>query len=117
MAWPGTLTEEEQTSLLAWMRSLVRPMMGELARTNNHLAAANTEYLSTQAANLAKLDPSDVIPVEDGLNGAESLPQSEVKTLVTYMQTIVGTNGSGGVNTSVHRQGYARAAGEANIIG
>lgn len=113
MAWPGTLTEEEQASLLSWINKLVRPWCGEQARVNNHGDAANTEYNAVQTTLLAKLDNEDVIPVSgSGLAGAESITKADVVSIVSHIQGILAN-----YNTSAHRQLWAKAAGESNLIG
>ena len=115
MAWPGTLTTEEQTSLLSWVNTIVRPTMGEVARVCNHLDVANVEYNGAQNdtnGNLSKLVGSDVIPISgSGLGGAENLTKDELITLISYTQGILA------YNTAGHRGNYARAAGEGNLIG
>lgn len=116
MAWPGTLTQQQQDSLLEWIK-LLRTVSGELARTMNHLQALNTEYNGTQSANLAGLDNDDVIPLDSNYDGAEALTKTDVVNLVSYAQSVVGLDGQGGVNTQAHRQNLAKAAGEQNLIG
>ena len=114
MAWPGTLTEAEQASLLAWLQDVLRPWCGEQARVNNHGEVANTEYNAVQLALLAELDGADVIPVGDGggLSGAEPLTKNEVVSIVSHVQNILSS-----FNTGAHRQLWAKAAGETNLIG
>lgn len=112
MSWPGTLTEEEQTSLLAWLRTLLRPWCGEQARANNHADAANIEYNAVQLTLLGKLAADDIIPVESALDGAEPLTKNDVISIVSHMQNIL-TN----YNTAGHRQLWSKAAGETQLIG
>ena len=115
MAWPGTLTAQEQESLLVWVNTLTRPTMGELARVCNHLDTVNVEYNGPQNntnGNLSKLSGSDVIPVSgSGLEGAEDLTKDQLITLISYAQNVLS------YNTAAHRTNYARAAGEGNLIG
>ena len=92
MSYPGTLTPAEQASLLAWLRTSLRPVMGELARLNNHLQAANTEYNGVQLALLAKLAAGDIVPVESGLDGAEQLINQNGKKLDLLINSADQTN-------------------------
>jgi len=113
MAWPGSLTTEEQASLQSWM-ALLRATCGEIARVNNHNDVVNDEYngpQNTTNGNLSKLDGSDVIPNASGLDGAEGVTKDETITLMSYVQGILV------FNTSLHRTNLARAAGETNLIG
>lgn len=113
MAWPGSLTEEEQQSLLSFM-VLLRAQCGEFARQNNHADVVNTEYLGPQNntdGNLSKLSDTDVLPVSGGLDGAEPLTKAEVLTLLSYLQGCLA------YNTAAHRQVLVKACGETNLIG
>ena len=62
---------------------------------------------------------ADEIPVTgSGLDGAEPLTVQNLKQLIGLVRnTLVGTDGAGGLNTIVYRRLYAKAAGERNLIG
>lgn len=113
MAWPGTLTEQEQTSLLAFVNAF-RCFIGELARVNNHLDVMNTEYNGAQNnsdGHMSKISGADIIPNTGGLTGAEPITKDELLTLISYAQTALT------VNTAAHRGNIAKACGELNLIG
>ena len=112
MATWAELTTEEQGIVQNYVDTLIRPTMGELARVNNHLDAANTDYLAQASAILATLTGTEEIPNGSGLAGSAVLTANEVITLTSYAQGIL-TN----YNTSGHRQNYALAAGAINLIG
>lgn len=113
MAWPGTLTAEEQTSLLAWVNAC-RTFAGEMARLNNHLDAVNTEYNGPQNNTngyMSKLAGSDVIPNTSGLVDAEPITKDQLISVIAYFQGVLN------YNSTAHRQNLARLCGEHNLIG
>lgn len=113
MAWPGSLSAEEETSLLAWVNEC-RTFAGELARVMNHLNTANIEYNGPQnnsTGNLSKLAGSDVIPNTSGLVGAEPVTKDQLISVIAYFQGVLN------YNSDAHRQNLARLCGEHNLIG
>ena len=112
MAWPGSLDAAEQAIVIHYVDQLIRPSMGELARVNNHLDAANNDYNAQASALLATLTGTDEIPNQAGLAGTAVLTKDEVITLTSYLQGVL-TN----YNTAGHRQNYVKAAGAENTIG
>lgn len=113
MAWPGTLTESEQTSFLSWMMQ-TRSVCGEIARLMNHLDALKIEYQGTQNdtdGNVSKLAADDIIPNNTGLDGAENVSKTELLVIAGVMVDLLD------FNTPTHRAAYARMCGETGLIG
>lgn len=111
MALWTELTAEQQNTILHYVDTLVRPIMGELAVTLNHLEAANDDYLAQASAALALLDGIEEVPDNSGLAGTAILTKDEVVTLTSYIQGVLA------YNTAGHRQNYVKAAGATNTIG
>ena len=101
----------EQKKIVQDYLLVLRPMAGELARTGNHAANVNDQYLATATAVLAEMDAADVIPNMSGLAGAVALTQQEVIDMTGYFQTLLT------INTSDHRQRFVKACGAANMVG
>ncbi|MHC4464469.1 MAG: hypothetical protein ACYS30_24015 [Planctomycetota bacterium] len=112
MALFSELTAEQQAILQHYVDVLIRPVMGELARVNNHLAAVNTDYNAQSSAILSLLDTGAVIPNGSGLAGTATLDKEDVITLTSYAQGVL-TN----YNTAGHRENFVKAAGAENTIG
>ena len=113
MAWPGTLTESEQTSFLEWHKQL-RAVCGEIARLMNHVEALKVEYQGTQNntdGNMSRLAADDLIPNISGLPGAEIVTKTETLTIAGVLVDLLGSN------TAAHRAAYARMCGEIGLIG
>lgn len=105
------LTQEQRTELQDWL-TIVRPMMGELARVNNHFRVAKTAHSSHVGAILAELAGSDEIPNTSGLQGATAITSDELTVILADANAILTA-----YDTEPKRQLMAKFAGAANLIG
>ncbi len=106
------LTSEQQAILQHYVDVLIRPVMGELARVNNHFGATDSDYNAQSSAILALLTTGEEIPNGSGLAGTAVLDKEDVLTMTSYVQNILTS-----YNTSGHRQNFVKAAGAENTIG
>lgn len=113
MAAFDSLTDEQKATILNYVDTLLRPVMGELARALSHMDAVNSDYIAQASAALALLSPgSEEIPDQSGLAGTAVLDKDLIVTLTSYVQNLLTS-----YNTAAHRQNYVLAAGASNTIG
>lgn len=105
------LTSEQQQQLQDWL-TVVRPMMGELARLVNHLKAAKTAYTGHISAILALLADVDSINNESGLTGATVVLKAEVDEVITDANALILTH-----DTVAKRELRDKFCGAANTLG
>ncbi len=105
------LTTEQQTQLQDWL-TIVRPMMGELARLNNQFRVAKDAHASHVGAILALLVGSDEVPNETGLAGATAVTVAELAGILTDANAILTT-----YDTDAKRQVISKFAGAGNMLG
>lgn len=105
------LTTEQKAELQEWL-SVVRPMMGELARINNHFQVAKDAHASHVGDILGELVDADDIPNTSGLSGATAVSKAELGVILTDANAILTT-----YDTDAKRQMYTKFAGAANLLG
>lgn len=112
MAQFGDLTSEEQATLLHYVDRLLRPVMGDLARTLNRISAVVDDYNAQSSAVLALLDTGAEIPDNSGLAGTAVLDKENIVSFSAQTAALLVD-----YYTASHRQAYVKAAGAENTIG
>jgi hypothetical protein len=112
MAWPGTLTEEEQDIVTVFTDQLDRAAFVRLVQALNLCNGAHEEWTNRVSALFGKLAADDVIPNTGGLAGSEALTKAEWTTLLGWMDDVLTDH-----STTAKRTGYARAIGAVNMMG
>lgn len=106
------LTSEEQATLLHYVDRLLRPVMGDLARTLSRISAVVDDYNAQSSVVLALLDTGAEIPDNSGLAGTAILDKEDTVAFSTQTASLLTD-----YYTSTHRQAYVKAAGAENTIG
>ena len=116
MAWPGTLTAEEQSIVQTFVRQQVRAAVLKIIAGANESKNAFDTYWGQQSALFAKLDDADVIPDGTGLAGAASLTKAEVVSLMSEI-TEMGDPAAATfpMNSQARRNKYVDAIGGTNM--
>lgn len=105
------LTIEQQTTLDDFM-ALIRPLAGEIAKTCNHMGAANTAYAADIDVLIASLGEGEVVPNKSGLAGAQSMKKEDVQSFMGSLALVLST-----YNTDDNREQWSKLAGANNLIG
>jgi hypothetical protein len=112
MAWPGTLTEEEQGIVQEFDVEL-RSAQLALVQALNRCSAVYEWYwrqIGGGANLIAKLGTDDVVATKTGLAGASALSKSEiVANQMAYIESALA------LNTDAHRDHYRLAIGGPNM--
>lgn len=109
MAYPETLTANQQTTLLNFMTSL-RPNLLLFSKLINNLALLDNVWNGggVKAIN-ALLQAADVIPDNTGLSGATPLTAADLNTAMTAIEGFLTS-----YNTAGYQAYFVRAVGAAN---
>jgi hypothetical protein len=111
MAWPGTLTAEEQQVVQVFVDQLFRPDVLRVVQALNISVGIKEEWDNRIQAMFTKLAAGDVIPNGSNLAGAQAMTKSEVTAILTTFGALLTTN-----NTAANRAQYAKAIGGVNMI-
>lgn len=111
MAWPGTLTEEEEQVVKVFVDQLYRPALINLVGGLNLLAGMKEEWTNRVQSLFAKVGTDDLVPNESGLAGAEALSKAEILSQLGNLQTLLTS-----YNTAALRATYAQAIGGVNMV-
>ena len=111
MATFSELTVDEQTQLADQM-TIIRPMVGALARVCNSFRIAKDAHTSHVGAILAQLVDADEVPNTTGLAGAVAITKAEIDEVLTDANAVLAA-----YDTPAKRQLYTRFAGARNLIG
>ena len=106
----NALTPDEQATLLAYM-PVARGSLIAMAKALNTVQDMDSVWNSNVKAIVAKLDAGVVIPDVTGLAGAQSLTSTDINTIMTALETMLGTN-----NSQAWRTYYVRAGGVTNTM-
>lgn len=109
MAYPGSLTANQQSALLAFM-PLMRSNLLNFSKLVNNFILLNDVYVNggVQAVN-ALLTNGDVVPDGTGLTGAQTLTKDDIITAMTAVQAFLTS-----YNTAAYEAFFVRAVGSAN---
>jgi hypothetical protein len=114
MAWPESLTADEQAAFLAFTTNL-RSWSAQLARLNilgNAIASAWSGGISTLNG---KLQGGDVIPNASSLAGSQDLSQADVGNLAAWAQSLCNPanadQGTGSYASGLIQSTLVKAAG------
>lgn len=110
MAWPGTLTAEEQEVVKAFVDQLFRPNVLRVTQGLNISVSIKDAWDNQLSAMFAKLAAGDVIPNGSNLAGAQSLLKSDVTSILTTLGTHLTT-----VNTAGNRAAFMKVVGAVNM--
>jgi hypothetical protein len=120
MAWPGTLTEDEQKTVTDFDVTCRSFMMNlsQLSILGSKIAAGWAGGISTL---VNSLDPTDLIPNTSGLAGSQPMGPADVANIATYSTEISdennATQGTGGYNGAFIQALGVKAAGINASIG
>lgn len=112
MAWPGTLTAEEQAIVQEFDVELRSAQLALVQALNREKAIYEWYWrqIGGGANLIAKLGTDDVIPTKTGLAGVSALAKSEiVANQMAYVEAALS------LNTDAHRDHYRRAIGGPNM--
>ncbi len=109
MAWPGTLTPNQQTTLLAFMPGFRSDLLLFTKLINNLELLNNVWTTGGVSAINALLSAGDVIPDATGLAGAQTLTAADVSTAFTAIQSFLTS-----YNTPTYDAYFVRAVGPVN---
>ena len=93
MAWPESLTTDQQAAFLAFTTSL-RSWAAALAQLNVLGAAIAAEWSGGMSALNGDLQSGDVIPNASGLAGSQDLSQADVGNLAAWASALCNTSNS-----------------------
>lgn len=112
MAWPNTLTEEEQNIVIEFDKSL-RDAIKALVKGLNRCQDVYDWYWRQLGGGdnlIAKLDAGDVIPSQSGYAAITAFPKSEItENQMAYIEAALA------INTEAHRDHYRLAIGGQNM--
>ena len=111
MAWPGTLTSEEQTVVKVFVDQLFRPNVLRVTQGLNISVGIKDAWDNQLSAMFAKLAAGDVIPNDSNLAGAQALLKSDVTAILNTLGAFLTT-----YNTVANRTAFMKAIGPVNMI-
>lgn len=111
MAWPGTLTEQEQTIIMAFVDELFRPNILRLVQAINISRGIKIAWDSQIQELLTKLVNSDVIPTNTNLSGASVLTKQQITSLLVDLNTFLTT-----YDAQSQRDKYITVIGAPNMV-
>lgn len=111
MAWPGTLTAEEQDVVKVFVDQLFRANVLRVVQGLNISNGIKDAWDNQISALFAKIAAGDVIPKGDNLAGSQSLLKSDVTAILTTLGTHLTT-----VNTAGNRAAFLKVIGAPNMI-
>jgi hypothetical protein len=112
MAWPGTLTTEEQAIMQEFDIELRAAQLALVQALNREKAVYEWYWrqIGGGADLIAKLGTDDVVPTKSGLAGASSMSKAEiVNSQMAYVEAALL------LNTDTHRDHYRLAIGGPNM--
>jgi hypothetical protein len=110
MAWPGSLTEEEQAIVQVHVDQLIRPAILRVVQAMNTTVGVKDDYTDRVSALLTTLSGTDIVPNLSGLAGAEALTVDEIDTMLTGLNAMLAT-----YNTVAKRATYRPVIGSVNM--
>lgn len=109
MAYPETLTANQQTTILAFM-PLLRANLLKFAQLTNDFNLLNQTWTNGGVSAInALLQSGDIIPDSTGLNGATPLSAADLTTAMAAVQAYLTS-----YNTPAYEAYFVRAVGPAN---
>lgn len=115
MAWPGTLSEEQQEIVKTFVREQVREAILHIVEAANDSKNTFDTYWGQVSAIFAGLDNGDEIPDGTGLAGAETLTKADVITFMAYISQMGDSATANNLNSQAHRNNYVRVIGGTNM--
>ena len=112
MAWPGTLTAEEQLIVQEFDAELRATQLALVEALNRSKAIYEWYWrqIGGGADLIGKLGTGDVIPMKTGLAGASAMSKSEiVSSQMAYVEAALA------LNSDAHRDHYRLAIGGPNM--
>lgn len=110
MAWPESLTADQQTAVLAFTTNC-RSFAAQLAQLNILGAAISAAWAGGISTYVSSLQSGDIIPNVSSLAGSQDLQQADVANIAGYATTI-----SNPANASQGTGGYSSAFIQALLI-
>ena len=111
MAWPGTLTVEEQEVVKVFVDQLFRPNVLRVTQGLNISSGIKDTWDNQVSVMFSKLAAGDVIPNGSNLAGSQSLLKSDVTGILTTLGLHLTT-----VNTPANRAEFLKVIGGPNMI-
>lgn len=111
MAWPGTLTAEEQDIVQVFVDKLFREAILKLVKSLNISNGIQEEWTNRVQALFTKISAGDIVPNGSGLDAAKALSKTEITTILTQLGNFLTT-----YNTAAHRATFVQAIGSVNMI-
>ena len=111
MAWPGSLTAEEQEIVKVFVDQLFRSNILRVVQGINLSRGIKIAWDSQISAMFGDLAAGDVIPNGSGLDGAASLTKAQVTSLLTDLAAILTT-----YDSQAQRDKYISVIGAVNMI-
>lgn len=111
MAWPGTLTSEEQEVVKVFVDQLFRADVLRVTQSFNISVGIKEAWDNQIQAMFAKLAAGDVIPNGSNLAGSQALLKSDVTGILTTLGTMLVT-----FNTVANRAAFTKVVGAVNMI-
>lgn len=110
MAWPGTLSPDEQPVVQAFVDQLFRPNVLRVTQGLNISVSIKDAWDNQLSALFAKLAAGDVIPNGSNLAGALPLTKAEITGILTTLGVHLTT-----VNTPANRAAFMKTVGAVNM--
>lgn len=117
MAWPGSLTAEQQEIVKTFVREQIRASILKLvAAANECKNTFDTYWGQIEDIIDTELSDTDIIPDGTGLAGAESLTKAEIVSLMTEITEMGDPSASTfPMNSQARRNKYVQAIGGTNM--
>lgn len=111
MALASAVLDAADLAQLQSFMDVLRPALGQTARTFKTMNDVNTTYTTYIAPILAKLQATDTIDCPTGLAGAQQMPVSDIQSMMTNIG-----NALVGFYAQSNQQAYIKFAGLANVL-
>ena len=117
MAYPGTVTTENQTILETFTREQMRASILKLVSAANEAKNTFETYWAQINDIISGLANDDIIPDGTGLAGAESLTKAKLVALMAEISQMGDPDTANSMNTTARRLKYIEAIGGTNMDG